>query len=257
MEGPEKKEPGNQKVTKVKIFPVPLELGNFKDIISIDTNIPSRQSKEKVINQALKFHSEGNITEAAKNYQLFINQGYNDQRVFSNYGIILSDLGKGKEAELYLRKAIQMNPDSAEAYSNLGLLLKKLGNLQEAEVSTRKAIELNPSLENAYLNLGIIFLDLGKLQEAEASTRKAIELNSNCAEAYSNLGIILSALEKIDEAILNYERSLSIKPTMTEALVGLGKLLLIKGKYIKGLHLLKKGDGVISFDLDSGVSVYQ
>ena len=63
------------------------------------SNKKSKPSKEQIINQAFKFHSQGNISEAAKYYQLFINQGGRDHRVFSNYGVILINLGKLKEAE--------------------------------------------------------------------------------------------------------------------------------------------------------------
>jgi len=49
-----------------------------------------------------------------------------------------------------------------------------LGNLQEAELSYRKAIELNPDFADAHYNLGNIQRDLGKLKDAELSTRKAI-----------------------------------------------------------------------------------
>ena len=49
----------------------------------------AKPSKEEIIRRAFQFHSQGNITEAAKYYQYFINQGFKDQRVFSNYGVIL------------------------------------------------------------------------------------------------------------------------------------------------------------------------
>ena len=68
-------------------------------------------SKEQIIYQAFKFHSEGNISEAAKYYQLFINQGFNDHRVFCNYGIILQSFGKLQEAEYAVRKAIEDSVD--------------------------------------------------------------------------------------------------------------------------------------------------
>ena len=84
-------------------------------------------NEEKIINQALKLHSEGNIQEAAKYYQLFINRGFHDHRVFSNYAIILKSLGKLKEAESFTHKAIQLNPNFAEAHSNLGNILKDVG----------------------------------------------------------------------------------------------------------------------------------
>ena len=91
-------------------------------------------SKEQIINEALKFHSQGNLPEAAKYYQYFIDQGFKNHRVFSNYGVILKNLGKLKEAEISYRKAIQIKPDYADAQYNLGYLLRDLGNLKEAEI---------------------------------------------------------------------------------------------------------------------------
>jgi len=94
MNGSSQKGEGKKKVNEVKTFSVPFALGEIKENISISTNTPSKPSKEKIINQAFKFHSQGNISEAAKYYQFFINQGFKDHRVFSNYGVILKDLGK-------------------------------------------------------------------------------------------------------------------------------------------------------------------
>jgi len=176
MNGSDQKGEGKKKVNEIKTFPVPFALGEIKTNITINTNTPSKPSKEQIINQAFRFHSQGNISEAAKYYQNFINQGFIDHRVFSNYGVILSDLGKLKEAELSTRKAIELNPDFAEAHSNLGGILMDLGKLQEAEFSYRKAIEIKPDYAEAYYNLGNLLGYLGNLQDAELSYRKAIEI---------------------------------------------------------------------------------
>ena len=86
-------------------------------------------NKEKILNKALKYHAKGDLTEALKYYQYYINQGFNNHIVFSNYGVILKDLGKLKEAEIFLRKAIELNPEYSIAYSNLAGILINLGNL--------------------------------------------------------------------------------------------------------------------------------
>ena len=161
-----KKENEKKKVAAVKTFPVTFALGEIKENISISTNSPFKPFKEQIINKAFKFHSQGNISEASKYYQNFINQGYKDYRVFSNYGVILRSLGKLQEAELYTRKAIKLNPDFAKAYSNLGNILKNLDQLQEAELSYRKAIELKPDLAEANYNLGNVLRDLDNFDEA-------------------------------------------------------------------------------------------
>ena len=120
------------------------------------SNKKIKVSKEEIINQAVKFDLKGNISEAAKYYKFCINQDFNDHRVFSNYGAILQDLGKLKEAELSYRKAIEIKPDYAEAYSNLGGILSDLGKLKEAEFSLCKAIKLKPNFATAYFSLSTL-----------------------------------------------------------------------------------------------------
>ena len=256
-----------KKIHEVQTFPVPFDLGVIKENTTINTN---KQSKEKIINQAFKFHSQGNILEAAKYYQLFINQGFKDYRVFSNYGAILKDLKKLKEAELFTCKAIKINPNHENSHLNLGSILKDLGKPKEAELSTRKAIEINPNFTEAHLNLGTILRDLGKLKDAELSTRKAIKLNpdnaigysnlanilrslgdlekaeiharkaielkADFAEAYSNLGNILKELGKLHEAELYYRKAIKLHPSSSEAYFNLSLLELLKGDYKNGFR---------------------
>ena len=182
-----KKTRKEKKFKKIKVFSVPFDLEKNENIITITTNISSKLSKEQIINQAYKFHTEGNILEAAKYYKYFNDQGFKDPEVFSNYGVILKNLGKLKEAELFQRKAIKLNPDFAEAYSNLGNILRELGKLNEAELSQRRAIKLNSKISEAHSNLGSILIDLGKLNEAELSLNEAIKINPNLTSVYYTL----------------------------------------------------------------------
>ncbi|WP_269625338.1 tetratricopeptide repeat protein [Prochlorococcus marinus] len=222
-----------QEGSKGKTFPVPFALEAIKDNISITTNTPSspsKPSKEQIIKQAFEFHSQGNISEASKYYQYFIQQGFKDYRVFSNYGVILNDNGKSEEAEKLQREAIEINPNFAEAYYNLGIILKDLGNLKEAELSTRKAIQIDPNFAEAYYNLGSILKDLGNLKEAELSTRKAIQILPNYAEAHLNLGIILKDLGRLEDAELSARKAIELGPDFAEAHCNLGNILIAMDK---------------------------
>ena len=194
-------------------------------------NKKTKLSKEEIINQAFRFHSQGNISAAAKSYQTFINQGFQDQRVFLNYGVILKNLGKLKEAELSYRKAIDIKPDFTDAHFCLGNVLKDLGKLKEAELSYRKAIDIKPDYVNAHYNLGNVFRDLGKYQEAELSYRKAIDIKPDYADAHYNLGIIFKNLGKYQEAELSYRKAIDIKPDYAEAYSNLGNVFRDLGKY--------------------------
>ena len=212
QEGEEKK-----KVIEVRTFPVPFPLIENQENFTINTNTPSKPfespkpskpSKEQIINQAIQFHLKGNIPEATKYYQLFINQGFTDHMVFCNYGLILKQLGKSQEAERLTRKAIELSPDFANAHSNLGIILKDLGNLKEAELSYRKAIEIKPDYAEAHSNLGVLLKDLGKLKEAEVSTRKAIELKPSRL-SYFNYSSCLFENRSFDAAKINLSKAYS------------------------------------------------
>ena len=213
-------ESGKKKVNKIKTFSVPIAYGENQ----VDSSI-TKTLKEEIINKALNYHSQGNFLEAIKYYQKFIKQGFIDNRVFSNYGLILQSLGKFKQSEKYYRKAISCKPDYPEAHLNLGSILTDLGNLREAELFTRKAIELKPNFAEAYANLGNILRDLDNLKEAELFTRKAIELKPNFAEAYANLGNILRDLDNLKEAELFTRKAIELKPNFAEAYANLGNIL--------------------------------
>ncbi len=202
-------------------------------------------SANEIIQKAFEFHSQGNIPEAAKYYQYFIDQGLKDHRVFSNYGVLLKNLGKLKEAEFCFRKAIQLNPNYPNAHSNLGIILRDLGRLKEAEFSYRKAIQLNPNQTNAHFNLGNILKECSKLKEAELSYRKAIQLNPNFAEGHCNLGNLLESLGRLKDAEFSYRKAIQLNPNFAAAHCNLGNLLRSFGKLSAAESLYRK-----TIDLD-------
>ncbi len=235
-----KQEEVNKIVAEVKTFPVRLASTEIEQTISISNNNSTKQSKEQIITQALKFHRKGNISEAIKYYTYLINQGIDDHRIYSNYGIILKDLGHFQEAEKSYLKAIKLHPNFEDAHSNLANLLRNLGKLKEAELSTRKAIQINPNFARAHLNLGSILIDLKELQEAELSTRKAIELDPNCAMAYSNLGNIFYTLGNLKEAELSTRKAIKLDPDCAIAYSNLGNILRDLDKLIEAERSIVK-----------------
>ena len=227
-----------KKLTGAKIFSVPFPLEEITQNIIINTF--SKTSKEKIINQAFKFHSEGNINQAVRCYQLFIQQGFEDERVFSNYGNILNDLGNLKEAEIFYRRAIDLNPNFADAQLNLGAILRDIGNLKEAEVSTRKAIKLRPDLAEAHSNLGLILTTLGRFNEAELSIKKAIKLKQDLPDAHLNLGTILIELGKLEEAESSTRIAIQLNPYLAASYQNISLLYYSKGKINLALENIEK-----------------
>ena len=231
-----------------------------------DTSMNNKEdfSSEKIIAQAFKFHAEGNIHEAAKYYQICIDQNHKDPRVFSNLGVIfkqigkfdramalykkgvslypsdpdlnsnlgnlLCDMGEIKEAKAYIMKAIKLKPNLAVAHSNLGRVLNELNELREAELSFRRAIKINPDFAGAYSNLGEILKNLGNLKEAEIYTRKSIELNPKDHNSHINLGSILQVTNRLEEAEESTRKAININPNSALAYSNLGSILNTNGK---------------------------
>ena len=53
-----------------------------KNSKNIEKKLKSNLSKDDIIKKAFNSHLQGNIAEASKYYQLFINQGFKDHRIF-------------------------------------------------------------------------------------------------------------------------------------------------------------------------------
>ena len=196
--------------------------------------------REKLLLKAFKFHSEGDSIKAEKYYQLFIDKGFTDPRVFSNYAVILTHKGEIKKAIKLYKKSIALFPNSPEAYSNLGMIFNDLGKLEEAEFYVRKAIKIKPNYAEAYLNLGLIFIQFGKLIKAEEYTRKAIEISPNYCKAYYNLGTIFKDHGEFIKAEKYTRKAIDINPNDINSLINLGSILVQDQKYNEAERYLRK-----------------
>ncbi len=187
-------------------------------------------ASSKLISKAFKFHSEGNISQAAKCYQLFIDQGLKDIRVLNNYGAICQYRGEVDKAIVLYKKSIELDSNNPFAYSNMAGIFKDQGDLKEAENLLRKAIKIKPNLAGPYSNLGTIVQELGRLEESEVLLRKAIELKPDFANAYSNLGTIVKELGRLKEAEILQRRAIELKPDFANAYSNLGAVLKSLGR---------------------------
>ena len=98
-------------------------------------------TNEQIVSLAIKYHSQGNISLATKYYKHCIENNINEERVFSNYGIILRNLDKLHEAETILKKYISLNPSSVVTHNNLSGILKELGRYKDCLLYTSDAAD--------------------------------------------------------------------------------------------------------------------
>ena len=152
------------------------------------------------------------------------------QRPQNNLGIALFDAGDIPKAVTQYEKAIQINPNVANAHNNLGYSFFKIGNPDEAIQCFHRALALNPNYVDAINNLGTALFKQGKTDEAIQYFRRALALNPNFADAYNNLGHVLFKQGKIDEAIQYFRHALALNPDLADAHSNLGNALFKQGK---------------------------
>jgi Flp pilus assembly protein TadD len=94
--------------------------------------------------------------------------------------------------------------NSAEAH-NLGLQLHRHHRVAEAELYYRRAVELDPEFKEAWINLGLAVLAQQRPEEALVYEREALRLDPDHADAHNTLGMAHYARGHVAEAETVFE----------------------------------------------------
>ena len=100
------------------------------------------------------------------------------------------------------QKAIALNPSHEAAHRWLSAFLAGIGRDDEALPLALRAIELDPISILPRMNLGIVHLFAWRYEEAEREFRRVIEMDPGFVRGYAFLATSLSFLDKHDEAIV-------------------------------------------------------
>jgi protein O-GlcNAc transferase len=95
--------------------------------------------------------------------------------------------GKTDNAVINYKKALEINPDSAEVYYSLGNIFRNKRDFNNAIACYQKVTEIEPHNSLVYNQLAVIFKDMGKLNDAENCLKHAIEKDPSCHVYYTNL----------------------------------------------------------------------
>ena len=117
-------------------------------------------------------------------------------------GVEIEDEDPGEAIQAY-RKALEVNPDLADAHLNLGRLLHETGGAAAAEPCYRRALAARPDDPIALFNLGVALQDLDRPLEAIEVYEKALELDPGLADAHFNLAGIYEKLGR-NKAVIRH-----------------------------------------------------
>jgi serine/threonine protein kinase/Tfp pilus assembly protein PilF len=132
-------------------------------------------------------------------------------------------------------RAIEIDPDCAEAYKALALGYAMKGWLRKAIEADRKALELNPNYFPSALNLGVEYFRIGRLDEALKQVKRAVDLDPTFALSRSLTGWAFLALGDDAQAEIWMRRGLELQPDLWLGHYALITLHLVHQEYDEAL----------------------
>jgi tetratricopeptide (TPR) repeat protein len=155
----------------------------------------------------------------------------------------LAEFDHSKEVEYY-SKAIELNPNYANAFAGRGLAKEKLGEFIEAIADYDQAIRLKPNDAENYYKRGHVKKVINKFTEAIFDFDQAIRLKPNYALAFNYRGLTKKQLGKYAEAILDFDKAIQLDSKFDVAYANKGCCLVamnVKSRMREAIDLIDKG----------------
>lgn len=168
--------------------------------------------------------------QAMATLQRALNSDPDLAEAYLNLGDVYLRKGDPKAAGAALRNAIRLRPGSAPAHNNLANILQTAGDFAQAEYHFKTSIALDPEYPAVHYNYGRALAAKGMLEQGQAEFEAALRLDPNFAEAATSLGILLAMKGQMDPAIKQYRRAIEVKPQFMLARFHLGLALLSRGE---------------------------
>jgi superkiller protein 3 len=188
----------------------------------------------KRIEQAQENQLAGDFDAAGAIYHDILAQHPGNPSAMRGMGILCVQQGHFEEAESWLRRATEADPDQARGWNDLGEALRLLGRGEEAAATYRHALELQPTLVEAMNNLAVVLAGQNDLEEAKRWLRVAIEAAPDDPYSHNNLGVIYEAEGELDEALRYYEMAVIRKSSFAEAIENYSSLLVREPERVMG-----------------------
>jgi TolB-like protein/Tfp pilus assembly protein PilF len=141
------------------------------------------------------------------------------------------------------RRALELDPDLAEAHVLLGRMQQQEWHWADAEAEFRRALELNPNDADAHVQLALWMLCQGRTDEAVSWARRGRELDPLTVSG-NWIGWILFQSHRYDDAIRELRSSLRVEPNNAGVLTSLGFALDANNQPGEAITALEKAISV-------------
>ena len=164
----------------------------------------------------------------------------------ANYYVAVPDYSPIPESEAAPKakaaaeKALAIDNSSADAHAALAGALWSLFDFSRRKLNFRRALELNPNLANAHHWYGLFLSWEARHPEAISHLRRAVELDPLNLQYQSNLGQVLANSGQTDAAVEQLKKALEMDPNFTYGHVELSQIYRDTGHYDLAIEQWKK-----------------
>ncbi len=145
------------------------------------------------------------------------------------------------KARIAISRALQIDDALAEAHASLAHIMFQYDrDWSGAEKEFRRAIDLNPNYANAHHWYALSLVWMERLDEALNEIRQARAIDPLSLVINSNLGFILAAARQYDQGIEQCRNTLDMEQNFAHAHYRLGQIYVLKGMNRDAIVELKK-----------------
>jgi pentatricopeptide repeat protein len=141
------------------------------------------------------------------------------------------------------RKALELDPNLADAHTILANTLQQEWQWAEAEKEYRRALELNPNDGQTNAEYALWLSDQGRTDEAVERVKRARELDPVDVSG-ATVGWVLFQAHRFDEAVREARGAVDVAPGNANALLFYGFALLGKEDAEEAIKVLEKADAL-------------
>jgi Flp pilus assembly protein TadD len=131
-------------------------------------------------------------------------------------------------------------PYAPEMHYNFGVALGRAGRLAEAAGPLSRAVELDPNYAEAWMQLGEVFIGLGDYSRAEIAYRRLAELTPGHAPFLSRYAELLQRMGKNAEALARANQAMEADPNLPGPGVVIGRFYFESGDYASALAYFER-----------------
>src|SRR2546425_436820 len=141
-------------------------------------------------------------------------------------------------AEQEFKRALELNPSSADTYDYYGRMLLALERYDEAIAMVKRAQELDPLAHP--LDIASTLLRAGRYDEALRAASLGIELDPHAPRGHATLGWAYLKKGMSDEGLAELEKAVTLSPGDTLWLAQLGHVYALVGKVGQAREVLQQ-----------------